>query len=215
MKKIIASLVLIIAFIASGIFLFSKEEEEEITNPVYEEKEEGKSEEVTRAKLTFVGDLLFETAYYNAINRGEDKNLYFSLVSDYFLNDDLSIGNMEVIMGNENIPVSGGDNYNFAAPSWVGDLVATLDFEILSTANNHAFDQGRAGVISTIDFFQNHSDILTVGTYKTLEDATKLSILEINRIRFGFLAYAMGTNVKMSESNEYMVSLYKSNYKDR
>lgn len=59
MKKIIASLVLIIAFIASGIFLFSKEEEEEITNPVYEEKEEGKSEEVTSAKLTFVGDLLF------------------------------------------------------------------------------------------------------------------------------------------------------------
>ena len=84
----------------------------------------------------------FETAYYNAINRGEDKNLYFSLVSDYFLNDDLSIGNMEVIIGNENIPVSSGDNYNFAAPSWVGDLVATLDFEVLSTANNHAFDQG-------------------------------------------------------------------------
>ena len=116
---------------------------------------------------------------------------------------------MEVVIGNEELPVSGGDHYVFCAPSWVGDLVASLDFEVLSTANNHAFDQGKAGVISTIDYFQNHSDILTVGTFKKKEDTTKVSILEINGIKFGFLAYSMGTNLKIPEAEQYMVSLYK------
>ena len=87
--------------------------------------------------------------------------------------------------------------------------MSSLDFEVLSTANNHAYDQGSAGVISTIDYFKNHTDILTVGTYKTREDTTKQHILEINGIRFGLIAYAMGTNVKMEKDKEYMVSLYK------
>lgn len=208
MKKILIPLIMlvIIGFI-SGSFLFlkdkEKEEVEDDARPTIQE------EDKQMATLTFVGDLLFETNYYNAINSGEDKEQYFHLVKNYFLKDDLSIGNMEVVIGSEDMPVKGGDNYNFSAPIWVGDLVSSLDFEVLSTANNHAYDQGSAGVISTIDYFKNHTDILTVGTYKTREDTTKQHILEINGIRFGLIAYAMGTNVKMEKDKEYMVSLYK------
>ena len=208
MKKIFIPLIMlvIIGFI-SGSFLFlkdkEKEEVEDDARPTIQE------EDKQMATLTFVGDLLFETNYYNAINSGEDKEQYFHLVKNYFLKDDLSIGNMEVVIGSEDMPVKGGDNYNFSAPIWVGDLVSSLDFEVLSTANNHAYDQGSAGVISTIDYFKNHTDILTVGTYKTREDTTKQHILEINGIRFGLIAYAMGTNVKMEKDKEYMVSLYK------
>ena len=213
MKKLFFPLApfIVICIIGAIFFMFyqNSDEEENKDNPVIKEipKEETKT-----AKITLVGDLLFETLYYNAINAGEDKDLYFKLVKNYFLNDDLSIGNMEVVIGNEEIPVNGGDNYNFAAPFWVGDLVASLDFEVLSTANNHAFDQGKDGVISTIDYFKNNSDILTVGTFKKKEDTNQLHILEINGIKFGFLAYTMGTNVKMDNDLEYMVSLYKSNY---
>ena len=169
-------------------------------------------EDKKTAKLTLVGDLLFETAFYQAIDSGDNPNDYFQLVKDYFNQDDLSIGNMEVVIGNDATRVSGGENYNFAAPSWVGDLVSSLDFEVLSTANNHAFDQGSAGVLSTLDYFANHSDILTVGTYRNREESNQLSIVEVNDIRFGFVAYTMGTNVKMGSEEEYMVHLYKSNY---
>ena len=154
--------------------------------------------------------MLFETAYYKAINHEEDKNFYFHAVRDYFLEDDLSIGNMEVVIGNDALEVNGGDNYSFCAPSWVGDLVASLDFEVLSTANNHAFDEGIECIYSTIDYFKNHSDILTVGTFKTPEETEKLHILNINGIKFGFLAYTMGTNKKIDLPHEYMVSLYKN-----
>lgn len=211
MKKILIPLIMlvIIGFI-SGSFLFLKDKEKETgeddARPTIQKEEK---EDKQTAILTFVGDLLFETNYYNAINSGEDKEQYFHLVKNYFLKDDLSIGNMEVVIGSEDMPVRGGDNYNFSAPIWVGNLVASLDFEVLSTANNHAYDQGSAGVISTIDYFKNHTDILTVGTYKTKEDTTKQHILEINGIRFGLIAYAMGTNVKIDKGKEYMVSLYK------
>lgn len=211
-KKIVVILsVVLIGVVLVSIFLFShpKQDDNEQDIPVNQEET---NSDVKTAKLTFVGDLLFESAYYNAINQGEDQDLYFSLVKNYFKQDDLSVGNMEVVIGNEEIPVNGGDNYNFAAPSWVGDLVSSLGFEVLSTANNHAFDQGSKGVISTIDYFQNHSDIMTVGTFKNKEDVEELSILEVNGIRFGFLSYTMGTNVKMSSDEEYMVSLFKSNY---
>ena len=118
MKRILISLVVLVFIggIGSCIFLFYnyKEGEKNIV-PVYEEKKKTYTEEANEATLTLVGDLLFETNYYNAINSGDDKEQYFHLVKDYFSKDDLSIGNMEVVIGNPNMPVRGGDNYNFSA----------------------------------------------------------------------------------------------------
>lgn len=144
-------------------------------------------------ELTIVGDLLFESPFYNAVNNGYDKNNYFSLVNDYFTSDDISIGNMEVVIGNDNLKVS-GDGYNFCAPSYIGDLVNTLDFEVLGTANNHTFDRGLDGITSTLDYFKNNTDITTVGTYYSSEDRMQERIIEIDNIKFGFLAYTYGTN---------------------
>jgi len=160
------------------------------------------------AKLTLVGDLLFEQPFYDAIDNGEDKDKYFNQVKKYFERDDLSIGNMEVVIGNEKLKTS-GVGYNFCAPEYIGDLVNSLDFEVLGTANNHSYDRGVDGINSTIDYFKNKSDILTVGTYKNIEDRNNLRILDINDIRFGFLAYTYGTNQKPSKESEKLIGYYK------
>lgn len=168
-----------------------------------------KKVETHEAKLTFVGDFLFEQPYFDAIDNGEDKDLYFSLVKDYFKNDDLSIGNMEVVIGNKNL-TSSGTGYNFCAPESIGKLVTTLDLEVLSTANNHAYDRGTAGIDSTIDFFKNNSDILTIGTHKNKNEREELKTLTINNIKFGFISYTLGTNIKIPEKDNYKVSLYRN-----
>lgn len=160
-------------------------------------------------KLTLVGDLLFEQPYYDALENGEDKNKYFNRVKNYFENDDLSIGNMEVVIGNDKLSPS-GTGYNFCAPEYIGDLVNTLDFEILGTANNHSFDRGVEGINSTIDYFKNKTDIITVGTYKNSEDRNNLRVLEINDIKFGFLAYTYGTNQKPEEDYSNLIGYYKN-----
>lgn len=158
--------------------------------------------------FTFVGDLLFESLFYRAIDNGYDKDIYFNRVKKYFLDDDISVGNMEVVIGNENLSVS-GDGYNFCAPEYIGDLVNSLDFEILSTANNHVNDRGILGIDSTIDYFKNNTNIKTVGTYKDKEDRENARIINVNDIKVGFLAYTYGTNIKVDSSNRSRVGLFR------
>lgn len=158
------------------------------------------------ARLTIVGDFLYEQPYYSALENGDDPELYFNRVKKYFQSDDLSIGNMEVVIGNDSIPVS-GTGYSFCAPSSVGSSIIDLGMDVLSTANNHANDRGSEGRDSTIDFFKNNSDILTVGTYKDGEKDVTKNIKTVNGIKFGFLAYTTGTNVKIPKDERENIGL--------
>lgn len=160
------------------------------------------------AKLTFVGDFLFEAPFFSAVDNGYDRNSYFALVKKYFEEDDISVGNMEVVIGNENMKVS-GDNYNFCAPKYIGDLVASLDLQVLSTANNHTFDRGIEGINSTLDFFDS-TDIVTVGTYRNPKDRENFRIIEKNGIKFGFLAYTLSTNQIVPQEYRNLVGLYRN-----
>lgn len=166
-------------------------------------------EEKRQAKLTLVGDFLFEAPFYKAVENGYEKDRYFSLVKHYFEEDDLSIGNMEVVIGNDTMSIS-GDGYNFCAPSYVGDLVNTLDLQVLSTANNHVYDRGITGINSTLDYFRDNTNIMTVGTYKDQSDRDREHILDINGIKFGFLAYTYGTNLRVDANYRNLVGLYRN-----
>jgi len=166
-----------------------------------------KSPNVKSSELTIVGDFLYEEPYYNAIRNGENMNLYFSRVKKFFSDDDLSIGNMEVVITDGTMELS-GVGYSFCAPTFVGDQVIDLDMEVMSTANNHSNDRGLAGRISTYNYFNDNSDILTVGTYDETRDVTK-NIIEKNDIKFGFLSYTYGTNVAVASDLRYSLGLYK------
>lgn len=181
-----------------------------ISNNVKEDNniDNSKDPEIKKAKITLVGDFLFEQPFYDSINAGDNKDNYFKNVKKYFLDDDLSIGNMEVVIGNDKLTPS-GTGFNFCAPKYIGDLVNTLDLEVLATANNHAYDRGREGMISTLEYFKNNSDILTVGTYLNDEDLNTKRILKINGIKFGFLSYTYGTNQKVDKEYLKYIGLYR------
>ena len=158
-------------------------------------------------ELTIVGDFLYEEPYYDALRNGEDNNLYFSRVKKFFSDDDLSIGNMEVVITDGTMELS-GVGYSFCAPEFVGNQVIDLDMEVMSVSNNHSNDRGLAGRVSTYNFFKNNSDILPVGTYDSSRDVTQ-NIVEKNGIKFGFLSYTYGTNVAVPSDLRYSLGLYK------
>lgn len=166
-----------------------------------------KFKEKNSAELTIVGDFLYEEPYYDALRHGEDNGLYFSRVKKFFSDDDLSIGNMEVVITDGNMELS-GVGYSFCAPTFVGDQVIDLDMEVMSTANNHSNDRGLAGRISTYNYFKDNSDILPVGTYDENRDVTQNVVLK-NGIKFGFLSYTYGTNVVVSKDLRYSLGLYR------
>lgn len=159
-----------------------------------------------KAELTITGDFLYEEPYYEALRNGEDENLYFSKVKKYFQKDDLSIGNMEVVISDGNMELS-GVGYSFCAPQSMGKQVIDLGMDAMSTSNNHSNDRGLEGRISTIDFFKNNSDILPFGTYKE-RDVTQ-NIKEVNGIKFGFLAYTYKTNKTIPKSERYSIGLFR------
>ena len=181
------------------------QQKETIAEPVAEDTTTAPSRE---AKLTFVGDFLFEAPFFSAVDNGYNKDSYFKLVKKYFEDDDLSVGNMEVVIGNDHMKVS-GDNYNFCAPHYIGELVASLDMQVLSTANNHTFDRGLEGINSTLDFFDS-TDIVTVGTYRSQQDRETPRIVEKNGIKFGFLAYTLSTNQIIPTQYRNLVGLYRN-----
>lgn len=205
-------IVLTVSLLVLGGSLYILQDEDKDKTAKKEKTTKVKETKTYSANLTFVGDLLFEQPYYKAIEDGYDAEDYFSEVKRYFAIDDLSIANMEVTVDNDLGLEISGVGYSFCAPKSIGTLVTTLGFEVLSTANNHSYDRGVKGITSTIDFFKENSDILTVGTYKTAEDRNKNHILEINNIKFGFLSYTLGTNTKVPEDKRFMVGLYRDPY---
>ena len=153
------TIVIIVVFLTLN---FTKNLNKEEVKEIVEQKVD-KIVKIKNVKLTMVGDFLFEQPYYDSIELGDDKNNYFSLVKDYFQNDDMSIGSMGVVVSDGSLSVS-GEGFNFCAPTYVGEMVSNLGIEVLSLANNHSFDRGIEGVNSTINYFKNNSNILTVGT---------------------------------------------------
>lgn len=201
MKRKVFILIIIIFF--SFIFILSIKKE----NIQSGTRTKNNKPNITSLNLSIVGDLLFESPFYSAVEKGYEKNEYFKEVKEVFKNDDLTIGNMEVVIGNESLKVS-GDGYNFCAPSYIGDIVSESGFDVLGTANNHTNDRGLDGINSTIDYFKN-KNIMTVGTYKNENDRNNFRIVEKKDIKIGFLAYTYGTNIKIKEEYRDLVGLFK------
>ncbi len=71
------------------------------------------------------------------------------------------------------------------------EMIAALELagvDVVSTANNHARDQGSHGVEFTLDWLVRHR-IAVVGTGTSAEAAHAGVVIERNGIKFGFLAY--------------------------
>lgn len=154
----------------------------------------------------FIGDLLYEQPYYDWIEDDSQDKGYYDLVRTYFQKDDLTIANLETPIGGKELGIS-GVGYSFNASYEIGEQVASLDLEVVSTANNHANDRGNQGIDNTLDFLKE-KDILAVGTYYNQEDRNQGKYMTINGIKFGFVSYTYATNQIVSDQNQAKVALF-------
>ena len=169
------------------------------------------NKESKKVNITLFGDMLIEGPFYRSINKYNEGELYFNKVNNkYFKNDDITIGNMEVPISSEDKFL--GDAYQFISPPSIGKLIANQSIEVLGTANNHSFDQGIDGINSTIDFFKDNTNILTVGTNKTKEDRNQIKVIEKNGIKIGFAAYTLFTNIKPNQDDLWRINYYREPY---
>jgi poly-gamma-glutamate synthesis protein (capsule biosynthesis protein) len=99
---------------------------------------------------------------------------------------DIFLVNLEATLTLSSEPVA--KNFNFrAAPDDVAILQAG-GVDVVSLANNHAYDFGRAGLVETLATL-GRAGIASFGAGLDLQEARKPAILEREGLWFGFLGY--------------------------
>ncbi|MBR6073238.1 MAG: CapA family protein [Bacilli bacterium] len=214
--KILLFLIVVLIVLGSGYYIytiFNKNEDNPIKDTItsiINDKTEDKKKEVT---LSLIGDLMFEGPYLDSVNAGDNPDTYLSLVADkYFKKDDITVGNLETTITDNNKLKVNGYGYEFCTPQNIINSLDKNSIDVLGTTNNHTTDRGIDGINNTIDYLKNNTNITSVGTYKSKEDRATIRIVEKNGIKVGFVAYALGMNdfgKYINENEMWRLGLYR------
>ena len=174
-----------------------------------EKPDEILEEESTTATLLAVGDIMFHMpqvkSAYNAEKKTYDFKDVFKYVEKHIKSADLSVANFETVTAGNEIGFSGFPRFN--SPEETLEAIKYAGFDILTTANNHALDQGKDGLVNTIRAIKNEG-MKNIGTYK--EENNHILIEEINKIKIALLSYTYGLNgleyTLTEEELSYMVN---------
>ena len=176
----------------------------------------GGAEDNPEDKITIcmVGDILLHTPI-EEISRNENGNYdftpIFSEMKDDISSFDIAVVNEEVIIGGEELGISGYPAFN--APYEIGDALVDAGFDVICHATNHVLDKGKKGLINTCAFWdENYPDITVIGINDTPEDKERVDIIERNGIKIALLNYTFGTNgIPQPSDMPYAVDLLEEN----
>ncbi|HLP86746.1 MAG TPA: CapA family protein [Candidatus Paceibacterota bacterium] len=185
-KLIFTILILVIIFIA-GIFIINKtsnNKTEEETSVVQSVKDTFVPPPTT---LYFVGDIMLTRGVESSVekNFNGDYNQLFKNVGE-LKNADILFGNLEGDVST--IGNNVGSKYSFRMNPEVLEAIKNAGFDIVSFANNHVGDWNMSAFKDTLSRL-NENGILKTGAGLNKSEAEKVTIIEKNGIKFGFLGF--------------------------
>lgn len=216
-RKIVYILLYVLIFlllIGTSLYFFDKKKESNIPNDTIVEEKEPDVEEPKREeynlRLGMIGDALYHTGCYKDGLQSDgtynfDKQLadITPIVRGY----DLAYYNQETILGGVELELSSYPNFN--SPQEVGDAFVKAGFNLVSLANNHTLDKGQKAILNSAQYWRKQTNVMTAGSYDSLEDKARSHIGEKNGITYAFLAYTYGTNgIPVPKGKEYLVNLF-------
>ena len=143
------------------------------------------NERSARVRLVAVGDICLAGGVERASHKAEPTYPFTAMLRT-LQSADIAFGNLECVLSARGRPVP--KRYNFRArPAWAKKLYAA-GFDVLSVANNHTLDYGRAALADTVRHLRE-AGIVAVGAGETLSEALRVRILQRRGLRIGFLAY--------------------------
>jgi poly-gamma-glutamate synthesis protein (capsule biosynthesis protein) len=146
--------------------------------------------------IVMVGDILLHMPVEESA-RDKDGNYNFDAifanVKDEISGADIAIVNQEVIIGGEELGISGYPAFN--APYEVGDALVNAGFDVICHGTNHALDKGKKGIVNACNYWkEKHPDIAVVGINADEDEYRNVAIIEKKGIRIAVLNYTYGTN---------------------
>ena len=153
-------------------------------------------EKDTEITIVMVGDILLHTPVEEAAKR-DDGSYNFDFIFENLKKDissaDIAIVNQEVIIGGEQLGVSGYPAFN--APYQAGDALVEAGFDVVCHGTNHALDKGKSGLLNCCKYWrEQHPEITVVGINETEDAYNNIDIVEKKGFRIAILNYTYGTN---------------------
>ncbi len=165
---------------------------------------------IGRARLAAVGDILMHGAVKEsaaAANRKDgDQSVNFGGYGALFEELAQDLSGADVAFANLETPVTTRPekdprSFVFHAPPELLPALSAAGVDIVSLANNHAYDQGRKGLSATLEEIAKAGLRVTgAGTSRT--DAEKPAIVEVSGVRVGFLGWSQFFNDPLNEKPE-------------
>jgi len=180
---------------------------EEIEDLLEPQAMDTQNEEVT---LIMVGDMLMHTPV-NESGVMEDGSIDFSHLfnhtKDMIESADIALVNQEVILGGEELGISGYPAFNTYYE--LGDALVDAGFDVMLHATNHALDKGKKGIINCLAYWEeSYPEIAVLGIQNSQEEQDAIYVCEKNGIRIAILNYTYGTNgIPLPEDMPYAVNL--------
>ena len=170
-----------------------------------------RDEIIAQARVVAAGDIMLHNSVKTSAHRAADthgNNGYDALfdgLRPMVQNADLAFANMEFPVA----PVHGRGTGSmvFNGPVAALDAIADAGFDVVSFANNHSFDQGRAGHIETIEQLEA-SRLDFVGAGHNCEEAQSPKIFEVNGIRIAIIAGSRFYNTYIDDGPDNPCNFY-------
>ncbi len=161
----------------------------------------------TTATVTFLaaGDIMLSRNVAAEINTHSDPQLPFSGMAEVLKSTDFNFANLESPVAPKT-PVVGGTSLTFGAASSSIPALEENNFKIVNLANNHAYDQGLAGIDYTRQIL-DQNNILHEGTGDTLNQAWQPAVVTANGIKICFVGAAYGTNTGGATAAQYVAEI--------
>lgn len=106
---------------------------------------------------------------------------------------DIAMLDQETILGGESFGFSGYPTFN--SPQEFADAEVKAGFDVILHANNHAVDQGLAGIQAELAYWRDHfPEAVVTGMADTAEVAAEIPILERSGHKIAVLNYTQDTN---------------------
>ncbi|TYQ16704.1 UNVERIFIED_CONTAM: poly-gamma-glutamate synthesis protein (capsule biosynthesis protein) [Acetivibrio alkalicellulosi] len=131
----------------------------------------------------------------------------FEYVREYIDDADLAIANLETVTAGEEAKYTSFPYFN--TPDSILEALRYAGFHVLVTANNHALDRKKEGVLRTIEKI-NENGMIHVGTLAKPEDDRFITI-DVEGFKISIIAYSYSCNGNLPFLNEhertYMLNL--------
>lgn len=213
-KRKLLFAVIVVAFLAVivigtySLFFGKDDNRRNAENQTNTEETETTTQPPVEITLIAVGDNLLHKPLISEGSTGDGYNFdhFFTQISPYISQSDISVINQETIMGG---PESGYSGYPlFNSPDEVGEAIVKAGFNVVLQASNHSADKGVKGINHALSFWKAQSGITMLGLNETPEEKETIRVIEVEGIRLALLNYTYSLNgLTLPAGQEHLVNI--------